>query len=485
VHPLREEDAEMPEPTLPAPAGRTWGRRLLLGLLTAGVGVLALEAFSGVALRASEGRWIGPAELAAARTATARGERGDTLLRVIQQVEPIEDERVLHPYLGYVMDPRLARPGVGLAGLNRLAIELGFPRNTRSVLQPADPSHLVVGLFGGSVADILSASGAEALAAELAKAPGFGQREIVIVSAAAPGYKQPQALMALNYLLLLGAHFDFVVNLDGVNELSLPATELTPLGVAPHYPRGWYTRTSNLDPERSLALGRTMMLEQLRRRSARLFSRVPLRLSLTAGLVWLVGDRALTSFMADAERSLGNRPEGYDPQAQGPLLGRGASERVKATRVWSRSSIQMARLCEGFGIRYAHFLQPNQYVPDSKPLGEEERRIAYRPDSPIRAPIERGYPALREAGESLRAEGVTFVDLSEVFRDVEQPVYADDCCHLNQEGNKQLGAAIGRALAAGVTATDGRSEARSARATRRAPRSGADTPGSALAPPPR
>jgi hypothetical protein len=106
----------------------------------------------------------------------------------------------------------------------------------------------------------------------------------------------------------------------------------------------------------------------------------------------------------------------------------------------------MARLCESLDIHYYHFLQPNQYVPGSKPMGDAERQLAYREDSPIRETIERGYPALREAGRTLVEQGVSFVDLSGVFRDVSQPVYADDCCHLDTHGNELLGTAIGRAL---------------------------------------
>jgi hypothetical protein len=444
----------MTEPTPPSPSRSAGparpagprGRRIVLGLIAAGLAGIVLEAFSGVALRLNEGHWIGLTQLADARSATANGERGDTLMRVTQRVRPINDERVLHPYLGYVMNPRLARPGVRAAGLDPTSVELGFPRNTESVLQRADPSRVVVGLFGGSVADILSAAGADALRAELAKAPGFEDREIVVVSAAAPGYKQPQALMTLNYLLVLGAHFDYVVNLDGVNELSLPETELDPLGVISLYPRGWYTRTADLVPERSVTLGRVVTLERARRRSARFFSRAPLRFSLTAGLAWRLGDRALLAFMADAERGVATRPDGHDPQAQGPLLTGGEEAQTGSVPIWRRSSLQMARLCESLDIHYYHFLQPNQYVPGSKPMGDAERQLAYREDSPIRETIERGYPALREAGRTLVEQGVSFVDLSGVFRDVSQPVYADDCCHLDTHGNELLGTAIGRAL---------------------------------------
>jgi hypothetical protein len=419
-----------------------------LVLATALLGFVALEAFSCAALRLSEGRWVALRDLEAARALAAGGERGDALARSARPSPPLREGRVLHPYLGYVMDPRLSEAGIARARLDPQSIELGFPRNRESVLQPADPARAVIGIFGGSVADILTSAGADALRSALARAPAFRGREIVLLSLAAPGYKQPQALMALNYLLVLGAHFDAIVNLDGVNELALPESELAPLGVAPFYPRGWYTRAADLSPELRLTLGRVARLEDVRRRTALAFSHLPLRWSVTAGLAWSAFDRLLAARVAAEEGAALALPGGRDPQAQGPRLASDAGVRSRAVSVWQQSSLQMARLCEGFGIAYFHFLQPNQYVPGGKPMGEAERRIAFREDSPLRLPIERGYAQLRQAGASLVAEGVAFSDLSELFRDVHEPTYVDDCCHLDTFGNQLLAAAIGRVMAA-------------------------------------
>jgi hypothetical protein len=412
---------------------------------------LALEAFSCGALALIEGRWVGLDDLGAARAERAAGGRGAALGGAAESGPPLRDGRLLHPYLGYVMDPRLAAPGVARAGLDRLSIELGFPRNRERVLQPRDPARTVIGVFGGSVADIFAASGADALRAALADLPRFRGREIVVLSLAAPGYKQPQALMTLNYLLALGAHFDAVVNLDGVNDLALPESELAPLDVAPFYPRGWYTRAADLGPELRLAVGRAALLERLRHDAAELFSGAPWRWSRTAGLVWSLSDRQLAARVAAAERDVLARPRARDPQAQGPRLDDGVDDRTRVAEVWQRSSLQMARLCDGLGIAYFHFLQPNQYVPDSKPLGEAERRVAFRDDSPMRKPVAEGYARLREAGAALAAQGVDFHDLSGVFREVQEPIYVDDCCHLNPLGNRLLGASVGRAMAARPT----------------------------------
>ena len=141
-----------------------------------------------------------------------------------------------------------------------------------------------------------------------------------------------------------------------------------------------------------------------------------MRWSRTAGLLWSLADRRFASGVAEAENAVLARPKGHSPQAQGPRLGEGVDATTRVVEVWQRSSLQMARLCGGLGIPYFHFLQPNQYVPDSKPMDEAERRVAWRDDSPMHRPVAEGYARLRAAGAELAAEGVAFEDLSACSR---------------------------------------------------------------------
>jgi lysophospholipase L1-like esterase len=106
----------------------------------------------------------------------------------------------------------------------------------------------------------------------------------------------------------------------------------------------------------------------------------------------------------------------------------------------------MHQLCAARGIPYHHFLQPNQYVPGSKPLTLEERTRFTRDDHPYRQAVLDGYPELRKAGEELRRSGVAFHDLTDLFADEERTVYGDDCCHLNAYGNRRLAEAVAAAL---------------------------------------
>ena len=108
----------------------------------------------------------------------------------------------------------------------------------------------------------------------------------------------------------------------------------------------------------------------------------------------------------------------------------------------------MHQLSEANGIEYYHFLQPNQYVPGSKPLHEQERRLAWSENSLYRKAVERGYPELIAKGRELREHGVAYTDLSPIFRDNDSFLYHDVCCHLNAEGNRLLGERIGQVISA-------------------------------------
>ena len=110
--------------------------------------------------------------------------------------------------------------------------------------------------------------------------------------------------------------------------------------------------------------------------------------------------------------------------------------------LWRRSSLQMHRLCAANGILYLHFLQPNQYVPGSKPMGRAERARAFDEQQPYRRPVEEGYPWLQRAGAALSRDGVRFHDLTRIWEDVAEPRYHDTCCHVNRTGSEEIAAVI-------------------------------------------
>jgi hypothetical protein len=373
-------------------------------------------------------------------------------------------QEMLHPFLGFVIDPDLnlvpgrtnTNLGINNHGFYRPLDRLGdAPTLLGAPPAVAESGTFRVGVFGGSVGFIFSTTGAVPLARELARA-GVVERaeDVEVVSYALGGYKQPQQLLTLAYMLALGERLDAVVNLDGFNDLTLALLENGRNRVYPYYPRSWHERVRAVpDPRLRLLQGEVAYLRQRRADLAAGFSDGPLDASVTANLVWLSLDRRAAEAVGEAEQRLA----GYRTPRRRPAVSRGPDFRFDdrprmlagAVALWARSSRQMHDLCAARGIAYHHCLQPNQYVEGSKPLSRQERARAFDERSVFRPVVVDGYPLLQRAGAELAAGGVAFHDLTGVFAGVEDTLYFDDCCHFNRRGNALVAAAVAEAIAGG------------------------------------
>ncbi|HXU30633.1 MAG TPA: hypothetical protein VN851_08670, partial [Thermoanaerobaculia bacterium] len=144
---------------------------------------------------------------------------------------------VPHPYLGFVYDPNFDPKG--MKKLHTVPVsEWGF-LDDKPPIQPGGKNQEVIGIFGGSVSLWFSIHGIAVLSEELAKVPELKGKELIFVRTGLGGFKQPQQLMTLTYLLALGAHFDMVINLDGFNEVGLPPSSGIPQGYFPYFPYDW------------------------------------------------------------------------------------------------------------------------------------------------------------------------------------------------------------------------------------------------------
>lgn len=360
---------------------------------------------------------------------------------------------VLHPFLGFVFNPELNEREKRLERGELLIGRHGFFHAPGTYPEPEEAAEetVEIAVFGGSVAMLFAFNGEERLRRRLDASPSLAGRKIRIRSFALGGYKQPQQLLALTYFLSLGERFDAVINLDGFNELALAYFDNYRHGVYPFYPRAWKQRV-DLVPDREFQV-EVAQLAILRARRAGLARKLsgPLGASVTANLFWALVDRKLAADLQRQQLALAELPASERTYTwQGPYEPLPSDEAVIETLVehWRDSSLQMHRLCAANQIRYLHVLQPNQYLPGSKPMRAEEERVAIDPQSPYRRPAELGYPRLRAAGEDLRRSGVRFLDASMLFAEVEEPLYTDGCCHFNRRGNEILADAIAERLLA-------------------------------------
>ena len=312
---------------------------------------------------------------------------------------------------------------------------------------------LVVGIFGGSVAQGTSFPGRDALRRTILGLCPEYRGSLKIVNFAVGGYKQPQQLNLLSELLLLNVPIDIVVNIDGFNEIALGGTDAE-RGYHPLYPERNFWLTTLGFARGALSTHQielTAEIMRLRRdtdagRAA--LSRLPL-LHRSALLQAAVGSNVLAKERKSIalEEVLRSESEGDPEQAVFDLpdgcLGQEDGCRQLIADLWKRSSEQMRALAEDSGASYLHFLQPNQYVADSKPLSDEELATAWAPQRPWSRAATSGYSFLRSAGRELVADGVDFHDLSLIFQNHQETIYRDVCCHYNQRGYEILGERIG------------------------------------------
>jgi hypothetical protein len=424
---------------------RSLGSKIAVLLLSGLLSLVALEAASMLVYSHFNGRPFSRIEIQGRLLADRVG--GQLLqgapAELKQKLQDLRDASVpdppviIHPYFGFVANPN--SPGVN---------KYGFFQDPPLRQRTADTA--IVAIFGGSLADQVFYMAQDTLIEELERSGIFAGRRIDVVSTALGGYRQPQQLLLLAYLLSRGANYDVVINIDGFNELDTSLDNWNE-GINPFFPHNWKLHaTRGLDPEAVKQLGKLELVRERRRRLKELFARAPLRNSAFFLTLWDALDRRQEARRRNVGRELQRilAQRHLPPRAVGPHLGYGTDQPLYGdiADLWERSSFSMAALCRSRAIQYFHFLQPNQYVPDSKPFTAEELEHAYDLEWAGAERIPVGYPLLLERGQGLRRRGVNFGDLTGVFANERRSVYSDFCCHVNQLGADLIAREVARVI---------------------------------------
>ncbi|MFV0446563.1 MAG: hypothetical protein ACK5Q5_23585 [Planctomycetaceae bacterium] len=351
---------------------------------------------------------------------------------------------VLHPYLGYCHDPQ-SSPGYDFTAGHVDTNRLGLSGNLDPV-QQRGPERLVIGILGGSFAWNFGFEAADDIRDGLRSDPRFADRDIRIVNLALPGFKQPQQVMALNYVLALGGEFDLVLNLDGFNEVAL-GFENWGARVAAAYPKGWPIRVHDVPDNRRLTESYEVFALRAKRQAiARSVVDSPSRGLALRQVWWKLQDQSLEKRLIALCNGIfaAREAEGRPFAVVGPFdAAVNQTEQFQHTvQLWARCSRQLNAVTVAQGGGYIHALQPNQYLPDCKPLSPFELSQAYDLDSDYCLSVTTAYPQLQAAGRELRADGLRFVDLTGVYRNHAETLYIDWCCHVNREGYRILAAAL-------------------------------------------
>lgn len=335
-------------------------------------------------------------------------------------------DHILHPYLGFVSIPHDNYNDFCLPGIDPIT------KKSSEMLN--------VVIMGGSVAKDLYSYSGERIKQQLKSSEKYRDKEVNLVVFALGGFKQPQQLLALNYFMALGAEYDVVINLDGFNEIVLPYSDNLPFHVYPSYPRHWniYAR-KKLDTRVVLLMGKQAVEKEKQDNCKISLAQSLARYSNFRLFLWKISDNQKTQTIADFENQIRNTVASSESDYQATGIYTSVSDTITffgdQAEFWRTSSAQIAHLSNSADFEYFHFLQPNQYVENSKKLTKEEMNIAYEagPFS-YKYAAQRGYPLLIEEGKKLKEQNINFVDLTRIFKNDSRTIYNDKCCHYNQLG---------------------------------------------------
>lgn len=279
-------------------------------------------------------------------------------------------------------------------------------------------------LVGGSVANYIGNSGTLRKALENRLQELRDERTLEVFNAALPGFKQPQQLAVMNALIASGWMFDAVINISGNNEIAFVANHLFFEGYNPLLPYA--------HPERSLMAAKMLYKPQDECKGEDLFGWHPFAQFIKIRCYRETIGK-MKSFVHFQPYLSAMRYKDDIPRTQEEAIER-------ALKIWISSSRSSYAVASINGIRYLEVIQPSQYLEGSKSFSREEE-LRVRSDKSMRV-VGKGYSLVDTADFGLSPANI--LDARFIFAETRQPVYNDNCCHLNQEGERILAHAIAR-----------------------------------------
>lgn len=351
--------------------------------------------------------------------------------------------RVVHPYIGFVNEPNSKLRNITVDPIEPLPIGQCAVNSYGFVGDPPFPTKssdkITIVLVGGSVSNQFNCTAGTYLISKLKESSSFKGKEINIIGLGVGAHHQPQQLMAVNYYLSQGGEYDFLINIDGFNEIFVPFV-MAKNNMHPSYPLFWKQFIADFDSNEIRQIGRIEFLLDLKNFLAKAANFTTY--SITSNVLWSFLDQIIDGSLSKSRITLTSaikeKQQKKSFSSLGPDADYGDLDEFSAN-LWSRSSIQLAKISDANRAKYFHFLQPNIHVRGSKNLSEKERTIMS--NLPVFIPpettnlISKAYALLGARGGEISKSGGHFSNLSMLFKHEKGSVYIDAGGHLTPLGN--------------------------------------------------
>lgn len=355
----------------------------------------------------------------------------------------------MHPYYGFVGRPSLVLDFSATCKEKRCKWFLnkqGFISDFPYPYGKKNAEEVTVGLFGGSVSAGMYFSAQEIFQERIKKYSEGKCKTVTVLTHGFGGYKQPQQQIIMSELASRGHELDFVLNIDGFNEVAHAyGNEITgKIDNSMPYHGFLNPVVSSLDAgltiEQIDAIGNVRRLRQLVVNAARSFKEKKWG---NRRIRYLIRYRNYNASLAEAQARLEQTMAGKNKNAAKDFFVKPADQAndVQAimateTKSWAKSVRQMQAITNESKTFFMSVVQPNQYYGNRK-FTAQQKTIALA-DGPFRDAVIAGYPHLAKKVPDLKARGVNIFAPTEIFDNVEENMYSDSCCHYTPAGYKIL-----------------------------------------------
>lgn len=359
-----------------------------------------------------------------------------------------EFRMLLHPFFGYVYgaptDPNAGR--AYYVNNHSFLQDRGYverhPGCCEYPVTKRAPDEVIIGIFGGSVASgvAITAQHEDLLAHLLATVPAFAGKRIRVLDFAVGAFKQPQQLEVLAYYLSIGQKLDYVVDINGFNEVWFGEDNVQ-AGVTPSFPSlPWRDLTQFLNEHATRPRANTLLaayhavVARDWERAARECRFGACYLVARAAAAW---HRHLAATPVPAQRDPLERTFFTIYRAQGP---RDAGFDEIADN-WAASEALMHRMLAAQSIPFAVMLQPSRWYRPEAPLPA----VGAQANPKFARSVPAGYRALVARFPRLRADGISIIDETSLFDHFGNEIYSDEA-HFVDNGNRLLVAEVAKWL---------------------------------------
>jgi hypothetical protein len=323
---------------------------------------------------------------------------------------PLFGPTTAHPFWGHTLNPTF--------GSNNL----GFDSKESFPIQRKDGEY-IVGIFGGSVAQSLARHIDDNFKNLNVKVCNESKK-LRFTSYALAVFKQPQQFNVFHNFL---DDFDMAVNIDGHND-----AVMTPGPSRPVYYPILFDDLFLLDSKKVSALEKTFRFKNI---EFFLISTLRKHDFLLKSNLIFVASRKIIQLL---ESAAGNARQQMYSAANELKVADPIKTQNEAVSLWSKYVLLQSQISEANQKLSLFFIQPTQYLPNSKRFTGNERKRAINPDEKHASFVRRGFELLGREAVLLKKKNVKIYNYSTIYSDTESEVFMDDCCHVNADGNTIL-----------------------------------------------